>query len=115
VTICIVDDGGSLLFLQKGEGAGPNTVQFAQKARYAALYRRPSKAAADSLAKGNMAVLAFPEGFPNWGGRQGVYHSTRREARKDRGPMLSMSFLPTMPLITPGADVMFVPGFAQLG
>jgi glc operon protein GlcG len=69
VTICIVDEGGSLLFLQKGEGTGPNTVTFAQKkARYAALYRRPSKAAADSLAKGNMAVLVFPDGFPNQGG-----------------------------------------------
>jgi len=69
VTICIVDESGNLLFLQKADGAGLNTIQFAQrKARYAALYGRPSKAAADQLAKGNMAVLAFPDAFPNQGG-----------------------------------------------
>jgi len=69
VTICIVDESGNLLFLQKADGAGLNTIQFAQKkARYAALYRRPSKAAADSLKGGNLDVLAFPDGFPNQGG-----------------------------------------------
>ena len=69
VTICIVDEGGNLLFLHKGEGAGMNTIAFAQKkARYAALYGRPSKVAADALKGGNLAVLAFPDGFPNQGG-----------------------------------------------
>lgn len=69
VTICIVDESGNLLFLQKADGAGLNTIQFAQKkARYAALYGRPSKAAADALAGGNLQVLAFPDGFPNQGG-----------------------------------------------
>lgn len=69
VTICIVDEGGNLLFLQKADGAGLNTIQFAQKkARYAALYRRPSNAAAEALKGGNLQVLAFPDGFPNQGG-----------------------------------------------
>jgi glc operon protein GlcG len=69
VTICIVDESGNVIFLQKADGAGLNTLQFAQKkARYAALYRRPSKAAADQLQGGNMQVLAFPDGFPNQGG-----------------------------------------------
>ena len=69
VTICIVDEGGNLLFLQKADGAGLNTVQFAQKkARYAALYRRPSAVAAESLKNGNLDVLVFPDGFPNRGG-----------------------------------------------
>jgi glc operon protein GlcG len=69
VTICIVDEGGNLLFLQKADGVGLNTIQFAQKkARYAALYRRPSNVAAESLKKGNLDVLAFPDGFPNRGG-----------------------------------------------
>src|SRR5579864_308297 len=55
VTICIVDEGGNLLFLQKADGAGLNTLQFAQKkARYAALYGRPSKVAADTLKGGNL-------------------------------------------------------------
>jgi glc operon protein GlcG len=69
VTICIVDESGNVLFLQKADGAGLNTIQFAQKkARYAALYRRPSNAAAEQLKGGNLQVLAFPDGFPNQGG-----------------------------------------------
>src|SRR5271166_3433334 len=69
VTICIVDESGNLLFLQKADGAGLNTIQFAQrKAKYAALYGRPSAAAEDSLKGGNLAVLVFPDGFPNRGG-----------------------------------------------
>ena len=69
VTICIVDDSGNLLFLQKADGAGLNTIQFAQKkARHAAIYRSPSKAAADRLKGGETQVLVFPEAFPNQGG-----------------------------------------------
>ena len=69
VTICIVDENGNLLFLQKADGAAITTIQFAQKkARYAALYKRPSKAAADQLKKGDLQILAFPESFPNQGG-----------------------------------------------
>jgi glc operon protein GlcG len=69
VTICIVDDSGNLLFLQKGDGAGLNTVQFAQKkARHSAMYKQPSKAAADQLKNGDLQVLAFPDAFPNQGG-----------------------------------------------
>ena len=69
VTICIVDESGNLLFLQKADGAGLNTIQFAQKkAKYAALYGRPSAAAEDTLKSGNLAVLVFPDGFPNRGG-----------------------------------------------
>jgi glc operon protein GlcG len=69
VTICIVDETGNLLFLQKADGAGAITVQFAQKkARYAALYGRPSKGAADQLKGGDLQMLIFPEGFPNQGG-----------------------------------------------
>ena len=69
VTICIMDESANILFLQKADGAGLNTLQFAQrKARYAALYGRPSKAAADQLKSGDLQVLAFPDGFPNQGG-----------------------------------------------
>ncbi len=69
VTICIVDESGNLLFLQKSDGAGLNTIQFAQKkARYAALYGRPSKVGADTLKSGNLQILAFPDAFPNQGG-----------------------------------------------
>jgi glc operon protein GlcG len=69
VTICIMDDSGNLLFLQKADGATLNTIQFAQKkAKYAALYARPSAAAEESLKKGDLSILVFPDGFPNRGG-----------------------------------------------
>jgi len=69
VTICIVDESGNLLFLQKADAAGLNTIAFAQKkARHAAFYRRPSKDAADQLKNGNLQILAFPDAFPNQGG-----------------------------------------------
>lgn len=69
VTLCIVDESGNLLFLQKADGVGLNTIQFAQKkARHAAFYRSPSRNGAESLKKGNMDVLAFPDFFPNQGG-----------------------------------------------
>jgi glc operon protein GlcG len=69
VTICVVDDSGNLLFLEKADGASLNTIQFAQKkARHAAFYRKPSKDGADALKAGNVGVLAFPEFFPNQGG-----------------------------------------------
>jgi glc operon protein GlcG len=69
VTICIVDESGNLLFLQKADGASLNTIQFAQrKARHAAFYRAPSKNGADAVKKGDVEVLAFPDFFPNQGG-----------------------------------------------
>jgi glc operon protein GlcG len=69
VTICIVDESGNLLFLEKADGASLNTIQFAQrKARHAALYKSASRNGAESLKKGNLEVLAFPDFFPNQGG-----------------------------------------------
>jgi glc operon protein GlcG len=69
VTICIVNDSGQVLFLQKGDGTTLNTVGFAErKAKHAAIYGRPSKMAADSLKAGNMIQLVAPDAFPNQGG-----------------------------------------------
>ena len=69
VTICIVDESGNLLFLQKGDAAPINTIEFVQrKARHAALYGSPSKDGADAVKKGNVEALAFPHFFPNQGG-----------------------------------------------
>jgi glc operon protein GlcG len=69
VTICIVDESGNLLFLEKGDTASLNTLQFAQKkARDAAAYGSPSREAAESVKKGNVEALAFPDFFPNQGG-----------------------------------------------
>ena len=69
VTICIVDESGNLLFLEKEDGASLNTLQFAQKkARHAAAYGSPSREAAEAVKKGNVEALAFPNFFPNQGG-----------------------------------------------
>jgi glc operon protein GlcG len=69
VTLCIVDESGNLLFFQKADRAPLNTIQFAQKkARHSAAYKSPSKNGADTLKKGNLEVLAFPDFFPNQGG-----------------------------------------------
>ena len=69
VTICVVDESGNLLFLEKADGVSLNTIQFAQKkAGHAALYRSPSKDAADTVKKGSVEALAFPSFFPVQGG-----------------------------------------------
>ncbi len=69
VTLCIVDDSGNLLFLQKADAASLNTIVWAQKkARHAAFYKSPSRDGAEALKKGNLDVLAFPDYFPNQGG-----------------------------------------------
>src|SRR6266705_1916374 len=48
VTICIVDESGNLLFLQKADAASLNTIVWAQKkARHAAFYRAPSREGAE--------------------------------------------------------------------
>jgi len=64
-----VDESGNLLFLQKGDTAALNTVVWAQrKARHAAFYNAPSKDAEDTVKKGHVEALAYPEFFPNQGG-----------------------------------------------
>jgi glc operon protein GlcG len=69
VTICIVDENGNLLFLERGDDVSVNTLQWAQKkARHAAFYRSASKDAAETIKKGSMEALAYPEFFPNQGG-----------------------------------------------
>jgi glc operon protein GlcG len=69
VSLCIVDESGNLLFFQKADRAPLNTIQFAQKkARHSAAYKSPSRNGAEALKNGNLAVLAFPDYFPNQGG-----------------------------------------------
>jgi len=69
VTICVVDDSLNLLFLEKGDGASFNTIQFCQKkAHHSAYYGSPSKSGQDAVKNGDIAAMAFPEYFPNQGG-----------------------------------------------
>jgi glc operon protein GlcG len=69
VTICIVNESGMMLFLQKADGATMNTIGYAEKkAKYAAIYERPSKVSADALKSGSLINLVAPDNFPNQGG-----------------------------------------------
>lgn len=69
VTLCIVDESGNLLFLEKADNAPLNTITWAQKkARHAAFYKSPSKTGEDAVKNGNTAALAYPDFFPNQGG-----------------------------------------------
>jgi glc operon protein GlcG len=69
VTLCVVDDSGNLVFLEKGDGVPFNTIEFAQKkARHAAMYGSPSKSGADTVKKGSVEAITFPDFFPNQGG-----------------------------------------------
>jgi glc operon protein GlcG len=69
VTLCVVDENGTVIFLQKGDKTPVNTIAFAEKkAQHAAAYGTPSKDGADYVKKGNTEALAFPEFFPNQGG-----------------------------------------------
>jgi glc operon protein GlcG len=69
VTLCVVDENGTVIFLQKGDKTPVNTIAFAEKkAQHAAAYGSPSKDGADYMKKGNFEALAFPDFFPNQGG-----------------------------------------------
>jgi glc operon protein GlcG len=61
VSIAIVDDGGHLLWLQRLDGAAPNSAQIAPaKARTAALGRRESRVYEEMINNGRTAFLSAP-------------------------------------------------------
>ncbi|MEP6506233.1 MAG: heme-binding protein [Betaproteobacteria bacterium] len=61
VTIAIVDDGGHLLALERGDGAAPVSATIAtEKARTSALGRRPSQAYEEMINGGRMSFLSAP-------------------------------------------------------
>jgi glc operon protein GlcG len=69
VVICIVDDGASLLYLQRMDGTQTGSVDIAQmKARTAIKMKRPSKVLEDAVAGGRNAVLKLPDVLPVEGG-----------------------------------------------
>ena len=68
VCIAIVDDGGHLLWLTRLDGAAPMTADFAvEKARAAALSRRPTSFWQERIAAGAIALLKM-QGMPGQGG-----------------------------------------------
>jgi glc operon protein GlcG len=69
VVIAVVDQGGYLVHLRRLDGTQLGSVAVAEeKAKSAALFRRPTKAFADALASGRTAVLRLPGAIPIEGG-----------------------------------------------
>jgi glc operon protein GlcG len=61
VTIAVVDDGGHLLGLRRLDGAAPISAYISQeKARTAALGRRPSKVYEEMINNGRTSFLSAP-------------------------------------------------------
>lgn len=69
VTITVVDDGGHLLWLQRMDGAAPNSVDIAPaKARTAAMGKRESKIYEDMINNGRISFTTVPN---MWGMLEG--------------------------------------------
>lgn len=69
VVIAVVDDGGSLLMLERLDDTQVASVNVGiDKARTAAIYRRPSKVFEDQVHDGRVAALALHGAVPLQGG-----------------------------------------------
>ena len=71
MAIAIVDTGGHLLYFEKMDGTQTGSVQVSiDKARSAALYRRPTKVFEDGLAQGGQGIrlLRLADAIPVDGG-----------------------------------------------
>jgi uncharacterized protein GlcG (DUF336 family) len=69
VTIAVVDDGGHLIYLERMDGAPKPTATVAtEKARTAALFKRPTLTFEEMLKGGRYGVLSLPGVTPIEGG-----------------------------------------------
>jgi len=69
VAIAIVDDGGHLLYLQRGHDTQFGSVETAIKKAHAAVaFQRPTKASEDAVLSGRLIHLALPGVIPAEGG-----------------------------------------------
>lgn len=71
MAVAIVDTGGHLIYFEKMDGTQTGSVLVAQeKARTAALFKRPSKGFQDALAAGGdgLRILGLPGAVPVEGG-----------------------------------------------
>lgn len=69
MVICVVDDAGHLIYLEKMDGTQIGSIQVAQdKAATAVNFKRPTKALEDAVAGGRNAVLKLTGAIPIEGG-----------------------------------------------
>lgn len=69
VVICVVDEGGHLLYLQRMDETQLASVEIAQgKARTAVMYKRPTKAMEEAVTGGRTVIMRLPGALPVEGG-----------------------------------------------
>jgi uncharacterized protein GlcG (DUF336 family) len=69
MVICVVDDGGHVIYLEKMDGTQLGSIQVAQdKAATAVNFKRPTKALEDAVTGGRNAVLKLTGAIPIEGG-----------------------------------------------
>jgi glc operon protein GlcG len=69
MVICVVDEGGHLIYLERMDGTQVASVTVAQdKAASAARFKRPTKAFEEALVGGRMAILRLTGAIPVEGG-----------------------------------------------
>jgi len=69
MAVAVVDPGGFLVYFEKMDQTQLGSVQVSQeKARTAALFRRPSKALEDAVSGGKTSYLVLPGALPIEGG-----------------------------------------------
>jgi uncharacterized protein GlcG (DUF336 family) len=69
VVVAVVDDGGHLLYLQRGHDTQFGSVETAiAKAHAAVAFQRPTKASEDAVSSGRLIHLALPGVIPAEGG-----------------------------------------------
>lgn len=67
--IAVVDDGGHLIYFERGDGTLLASADLAiGKARTAVTFQRPTKALEDALNSGQYAILSYPNAIPREGG-----------------------------------------------
>ena len=69
MVICILDEGGNLVYLERMDETQTGSIDVAQaKAQSAIKFKRPTKAFEDALVGGRQAILKLPGALPVEGG-----------------------------------------------
>lgn len=69
LVICVVDDGGHLIYLERMDGSLLGSVQVAQdKARTSVLFKRPTKALEEAVMGGRTVMMKLAGAIPVEGG-----------------------------------------------
>jgi glc operon protein GlcG len=69
VVICVLDDGGNLVYLEKMDNTQNGSIEVAiQKARTAVFFKRPTKVFEDMVGNGRNSILGLQNVMPIEGG-----------------------------------------------